>query len=199
MQWYSDTSEFSSPLNLIPSNTRLRLRAVILFKNPGDFVSVAEMNGFNDSHKRTSISQLLNPAISLQSSAYPPPPAIAAGPAQTHNEQQGVPSFQQSYGLRAASWDRQDEGTGRNQDNPPTPSRPYQQMHPPDVYGDQPARPTRSRADDSNGFSVENAGWHPPHEIANLSYGAPVIAPMYSDERTGEWHTYFQPLSIADY
>jgi hypothetical protein len=32
---------------------------------------------------------------------------------------------------------------------------------------------------------VEAGGIWPPHEIANLPYGAPVLTHMYSDERTG--------------
>jgi hypothetical protein len=159
------------------------------------------MNGLNDSHKRTSIniSQLLNPANSQQS--YPTGPTLTSGPPQTHDEQQGLPSFQQPYGLRAASWDRRDDGTERTPDHVPTSSRGYQQsqMNPADVYGDQTSRVARPRVDDSNTFTVDGLGWHPPHEIGNMSYGAPVISPMYSDERTGKFIFFSIHSIITDY
>ena len=37
-----------------------------------------------------------------------------------------------------------------------------------------------------DGSYMEGAVWSAPHEIATLPYGAPVILPMYSDERTGQ-------------
>jgi hypothetical protein len=43
----------------------------------------------------------------------------------------------------------------------------------------------RPRIDGSMNY-MEGGVWPAAHEIAAVPYGAPVISPMYSDERTGE-------------
>lgn len=170
------------------------------------------MNSYPDSHKRTSISQLLNPSplgASHDPPAFPSGQLSApVGPVPSQHEQQGIPPFQPgfnsgaSFHLRAASWDQvPDDATKRKPDNGTTSARQYHHPHlsPADVYGDHAARAARPRMDDSNSFAIEGTVWPPsPHDIANMAYGAPAISPMYSDERTGGWHlaAYFYRLLL---
>jgi hypothetical protein len=148
------------------------------------------MNGLNDSNKRTSISQLLNPA-SRETTSFASRQALTSinsvQPQQQQQPSQYQNSFQNSFHLRAASWDQvHDDPTKRRSDNGTSSSRTYHhpQMNPVDVYGEHPPRP---RLDDPNNFAMDGPVpvWTPAHEIANIAYGAPVIPPMYSDERTG--------------
>jgi lysine-specific demethylase 3 len=152
------------------------------------------INGLNDSHKRTSISQLLNPA-SRESSSFAPDqhnnlPSI--GSAQPHHDQQGSPyqgafNHASSFHLRAASWDQvHDDPNKRRPDNGAVTARPYHQPHmDPLFFGEHASRAPRPRPGDPNNFGLDGAVWAPSHEIVNIAYGAPVIPAMYSDERTG--------------
>jgi lysine-specific demethylase 3 len=156
------------------------------------------MNNLADSHKRTSISQLLNPlAVHDPSAAFSPDqlPNLSTpiGPNHVQRDQQGVPSFHpsfangSSFNLRAANWELPQEATKQKPGNGTT-ARQYQpQMNSSAVFGDQHApRMIRPRMDDSNNFAIAGQVWPPQQDIANMPYGAPVISPMYSDERTGE-------------
>ena len=149
------------------------------------------INGLNDSHKRTSISQLLNPA-SREPSSFPPGQLQGLPPSQSQHDQQGAPyqgafNHASSFHLRAASWDQvQDDPSKRRLDNGVNTVRAYHHPHmDPVFYGEHPSRPHRPRPGEPNNFGMDGAVWAPPHEIAHMAYGAPVIPPMYSDERTG--------------
>lgn len=157
------------------------------------------MNGMHDSHKRTSISQLLNP--SSDSSAYshaPHLPTLAAAP--------GVPTYQHpqlphhahypphpdsasSFHLRAASWGPANDdqsGAKRRPDAAPAP-RPYL-MHPhmyAELNSDMQSRQPRPRIDEHTPYAMAPSPWpHSPPEMSNVHYASPVLAPMYSEERT---------------
>ncbi|KAH7916108.1 hypothetical protein BJ138DRAFT_996348 [Hygrophoropsis aurantiaca] len=157
------------------------------------------MNGLHDSHKRTSISQLLNPS-SDSSSSYSnavqlPSLSAPAGLSQYHNPQNnsqggyGQPiEAGSSFHLRAASWDQVNEDQSavkRRLENGP-PGRSYQ-MHPQmysDVNAEMNSRQTRIRMEEPGSFGMAGSSWPAQPEVSNVSYGSPVMAPMYSDERT---------------
>lgn len=159
------------------------------------------MNGMHDTHKRTSISQLLNP--SSDSSAYshaPHLPSLAAAP--------GVPTYQHpqhphhphypphpdsasSFHLRAANWGPANDdqsGARRRPDAPPAPPRPYP-MHPhmyPELNGDMQSRQPRPRIDEHTPYAMAPSPWpHSQPDMSHVHYASPVLAPMYSEERTG--------------
>ena len=151
------------------------------------------MNGMHDSHKRTSISQLLNP--SSDSSAFSHPPHLASPP--------GVPTYQHpqhhypqhpdpasSFHLRAASWGPANDdqsGAKRRPDAGPAPARPYPMQHMyPELNGDMQSRQTRPRIDEHTAYAMAANQWpHSQPEMSNVHYASSVVAPMYSEERTG--------------
>ncbi|EGO01531.1 hypothetical protein SERLA73DRAFT_166071 [Serpula lacrymans var. lacrymans S7.3] len=158
------------------------------------------MNGMHDSHKRTSISQLLNPlGTSHESSSYSPSvqlPSISSTTALSpyqHSHQAPQGAFNapvesgSSFHLRAASWDHVTDDQGipkRKGDNVGATARSYHM--PPHSYadvGDHGPRQVRSRMDDSGNYAMASSGWPPP-DTSNMSYGPSMVAPMYSDERT---------------
>ncbi|KAH7930065.1 Clavaminate synthase-like protein [Leucogyrophana mollusca] len=158
------------------------------------------MNGLHDSHKRTSISQLLNPSSDSSSSyshaAQLPSLSSPAGLSQYHNPQNnpqggyGQPiEAGSSFHLRAASWDHVSEDQSaakRRIDNGVAAGRSYP-MPPqiyPDVNGDMAARQARARMEEPGNFGMAGSAWPSHPEASNVSYGPPVVAPMYSDERT---------------
>ncbi|KAG6336334.1 hypothetical protein ID866_2759 [Astraeus odoratus] len=157
------------------------------------------MNGMHDSHKRTSISQLLNP--SSDSSAYshsPHLPSLSSPPGVSpyqhtqhphHSPYPHHPDTASSFHLRAASWgpvNDDQSGAKRRADAGPPPARPYP-MQPhmyPEMNGDMQARQVRPRMDEQGPYPIPGNPWpHPQPEMANIHYGA-VVTPMYSDERT---------------
>jgi hypothetical protein len=172
------------------------------------FSDLLDMNALPDSHRRTSISQLLNPLSNLPDQ---PPFALpqnsslsgAVGPAQLQQDQQpGQPPFPgATFNLRAASWDHVQEDNNPNKrkpENGTSPSRVYHSspMNPTDGFGDHGTRATRSRVDEGGNY-VENGMLYPSHEIASIPYGTTAIAPMYSDERTGMGSTFASHLRFC--
>jgi lysine-specific demethylase 3 len=155
------------------------------------FLSVLQMNinGLNDSHKRTDISQLLNPASREAAPSFSPGELSSLGPPQAHHDQQGSPyhgafGHPSSFHLRAASWEIQEDANKRRQDN--NPARAYQHHQMEQVfYPDPTSRAARPRPGDPNNFAMDGAMWGPAHDMTNMSYNAPQLMPMYSEERTG--------------
>ena len=146
------------------------------------------MNSLQDPSKKTSINSLLNPEASSAaafnqfsnlSPGLVPNQASAHGPQmETFN---GTLQNGSSFHLRAADWSDK-----RKVENGATGvQRHYQQpvMDSQEVYTEaQPSRMVRPPTDDPNGTypSMGDEVWQSP-----MPYGAPVIAPLYSDERTG--------------
>lgn len=162
-------------------------------------LSVA-MNTMQDSHKRTSISQLLNP--SSDSSVYshaPHLPSPVAVSQYQHPPHQPQGSYGQSiesgstFHLREASWEPSEDRSApkRRIDNGPGPGRPYQLPPHPHMHGepngDMVPRQGRSRMDEAGNYGMPTNSWPSQADMSNPSYGSSVVAPMYSDERTGEY------------
>lgn len=163
---------------------------------------VSAMNGMHDNHKRTSISQLLNP--SSDSSAYshaPHLPSLSSGPGVPpyqhpqhphHAQYPQHPGTASSFHLRAASWgpvnDDQSGTKRRPETGLPLPARPYPMqphMYPEMNGGDMQSRQVRPRMEDSGPYPMSGNPWpHPQPEMSNVHYGPPAVTPMYSDERT---------------
>lgn len=154
------------------------------------------MNSLNDPSKKTSINSLLNPQdASVAFPAQPPhlTASLAPNPGHPHN-QQGVPvyapySANASFNLRAASWDMSEDAAKRKPENGATAQRHYHHpsMNSAEAYTEHPGtRLVRPRLDESNNYPIDNQVWPAQPDIANMPYGAPVMAPMYSDERTGK-------------
>ena len=150
------------------------------------------MNGMHD--KRTSISQLLNP--SSDSSAYPHPTHLTSSAVSQYQHPPHAPYPQQpdsgsSFHLRAANWEPvNDDPTApkrRPEAGPPT-GRSYPM--PPQVYadlnGDMSQRQPRQRMDEHANFAMPTGPWPQQPDVASVPYGSPIVAPMYSDERTCE-------------
>lgn len=149
----------------------------------------------NDVHKRTSISQLLNPLANSGSRTEPPispsrlPALVSAGPSSP--SQDGTSQNEQlldasnpgsSFQLRSASWDPLRQ-TLKRPDGPEA-NRPYHFHSFTEGFA---ADPRAARPRDGTGNSNGSSGvWPAPHEMPNMGYGTPVLAPLYSDERTGE-------------
>jgi lysine-specific demethylase 3 len=140
------------------------------------------MNALQDLSKKTSINSLLNPQ---EASAFPA--SVGANPG--HHDNQGViyaTSFSNasSFHLRAASWDSVNE-TKRRAENG---ANGHHHLHPhqlTETYSDSRApRMPRSRMGDIQPFPIEGPVWQPQQDVANMSYGASVVPPLYSAERT---------------
>ncbi|KAG2053447.1 hypothetical protein BDR06DRAFT_457441 [Suillus hirtellus] len=155
------------------------------------------MNTMHDSHKRTSISQLLNPSSdsSVYSHATHLPSPVAVSQYQ-HPPHQQQPNYNQpidstsSFHLRAASWEPSDDPSvpKRRIDNGPPLARPYplpphHHMHT-EPNGDMVPRQGRSRMDDPANYAMPPNSWPSQADMSNPPYGSPIVAPMYSDERT---------------
>lgn len=170
----------------------------IISMKPTDYPTSFNMNAaMNDSHKRTSISQLLNPlgAVSQQEPMSSPPrisaipSSIPSAPSQNGQDMQQGGSPGSSFQLRSASWE---QGRGGGDDQSPSmptdgPEMPRSYHYTPfqEVF-DADSRPSRPRDGPSN-FTQANGSWPSGLEVSNMLYGPSVIAPMYSDERTGEF------------
>lgn len=153
--------------------------------------SFIAMNSIQDPSKKTSINSLLNPEAS--SAAYTS--SIAASLNQApHGQQLDVyeTSFVNgsSFHLRAADWTMADDASKRKGEAGST--RLYQHMTPQEAYAGSSSvhapRMGRTRVDGGAHYTLEGGqpAWHPQQNPANMPYGAPVVAPLYSDERTGE-------------
>lgn len=157
---------------------------------------LSAMNTINDPTKRTSINSLLNPqdasAFPAQLPILPVSVGTNQGPPHDHN---GVPVYgpsfsnASSFNLRAANWDMSDDATKRKAaENGATAQRQYSHPHMTsgDVYEHHTPRLVRPRMEgDSNGYPIDGSQmWTPQQDVANMPYGTPVIAPLYSDERT---------------
>lgn len=161
--------------------------------------SCPAMNGMHD--KRTSISQLLNP--SSDSSAYPHPthlPSLSSPPGVSqyqhpqhppHGPYPQQPESGSSFHLRAASWEPVNDDPNapkRRLDAGPPTGRSYPM--PPHMYaemnGDMSQRQPRPRIDEHGNFAMPTGPWPPQPDVSGVPYGSSIVAPMYSDERTGE-------------
>ncbi|KAI6046475.1 hypothetical protein EDC04DRAFT_2627847 [Pisolithus marmoratus] len=157
------------------------------------------MNGMHDNHKRTSISQLLNP--SSDSSAYsqaPHLPSLSSGPGVPpyqhpqhphHAQYPQHPANASSFNLRAASWgpvNDDQSGTKRRPETGFSPARPYPMQPPmyPDMNGDVQSRQVRPRMEDGPYPMPGNPWPHPHPDMSNVHYGSPAV---YSDERTDQF------------
>ncbi len=168
------------------------------------------MNGLHDNpHKRTSITELLNPVASSPSGSLDaqygsnqlnglPSPSYGPSPHQQHMV--APPSFHPSLGapgssfsLRAASWDQASNenqlGSQRRQDTEPSscrygsPASHQVNSHP--VYPEHYQRP-RAVDEPSPNYSMDVSPWSPnSHEQSpTSSYNAAMVSPIYSDELT---------------
>ena len=164
----------------------------------------AAMNGMHD--KRTSISQLLNP--SSDSSAYPHPahlpplPSSPGVPQYQHSPHPPHPPYPQqpdsasSFHLRAASWEpvNDDPNAPKRRPDPGTPTARSYPM-PPQMYaemnGDMSQRQQRPRMDEHGNFVMPPGPWPQQPDVSSVPYGSPIVAPMYSDERTCEQESIF--------
>jgi [histone H3]-dimethyl-L-lysine9 demethylase len=141
----------------------------------------------NDIHRRTSISQLLNPLANTSHEESPSSPSRAPGipsalPQNGHHDHQDGSAPGASFQLRSASWEL---GQGPKRTDGPDPSRPYHYSPFSNEYTSD-ARAARPRdGGNISGPSGPSGAWPAPHEVSNMPYGTPVLAPMYSDERTG--------------
>ena len=185
------------------------------------------MNGLHDHHhKRTSITDLLNPSpVPSNAPSSSLDPALAGpfddltlpafGTAPAHHDVQQVPYHPMalqvdgpgsSFSLRAANWEQAENQhlTGRPPDDDPTAvaaaaacryntNNNSNQSHPPPpvhhspVYPDQYHQQQRPRSVDvpaNYGIDVHN--W-PPSSHDPVQYAAPVLSPIYQDERTGNY------------
>ncbi|OAX39131.1 Clavaminate synthase-like protein [Rhizopogon vinicolor AM-OR11-026] len=155
------------------------------------------MNTIQDSHKRTSISQLLNP--SSDSSVYshaPHLPSPVAVSQYQHAQHQSQANYNQpiesesTFHLREASWEPSEDRSApkRRVDNVPGPGRPYQLPPHPHMHaepnGDMVHRQGRSRMDEPGNYGMPPNSWPSQADMSNPPYGSSVVAPMYSDERT---------------
>lgn len=164
--------------------------------------------------KRTSINELLNPvangpaAAADLDDAYAPPQLAGlpsppyAAPPHAQRVQHGVSPYSinpsgTSFSLRAASWDHAHESElARRDDGEPSSSCRYaapapshahpahaaHQPPPHPLYAEQYQRP-RPVGEHAN-YGIDVQPWTPvQHDHA--PYGAHVLTPMYSDERTG--------------
>ncbi|KAF9224367.1 Clavaminate synthase-like protein [Gyrodon lividus] len=154
------------------------------------------MNSMHDSHKRTSISQLLNP--SSDSSGYSHLPSLSSSPgvSQYQHPQHPPngpypqqPESGSSFHLRAANWEPVNDDQAapkRRPDAGPTVARSYPM--PPHMYaemnGDVPPRQQRQRMDEHGNYPIPAGAWSAQPEVSTVPYGSSVVAPMYSDERT---------------
>jgi [histone H3]-dimethyl-L-lysine9 demethylase len=146
------------------------------------------MNSIQDPSKKASINSLLNPEASSaaafhQISNLTP---LTQNQAPAHGSQMDpyAGSFVNgsSFHLRAADW-----GDKRKVENGTTGAQRHYQ-HPaidsPEVYAEgQPPRLGRPPPDEGHSAysSMGDEVWPP-----SMPYGAPVIPPLYSDERTGQ-------------
>lgn len=154
--------------------------------------SFVAMNSMQDPSKKTSITSLLNPEAS--SGAFTSSLAASLNQAP-HGQQLDVygTSFVNgsSFNLRAADWNMADDISKRKGE---TGARIYQHMTAQEPYVGSSSAHTprigRARVEEGPHYAMEGgqAAWHPPQlqNPANMPYGAPVVAPLYSDERTGE-------------
>lgn len=142
------------------------------------------MNALHDLSKKTSINSLLNPQ---EASAFPA--SVGANPGQPHDNQGVIyaTSFSNgsSFHLRAASWDSANEAKRKaeNSTNGHRHLHPHQHIPSAEMYSDSHApRIVRDRMDDIQSYAIEGQVWQP--DVANIPYGASVVPPMYSAERT---------------
>lgn len=163
------------------------------------------MNSLHDhNHKRTSITELLNPIAATPASSIdsytnstqlPSLHAQYLSSSQSHhNSQPSAYAPQQigsgsSFSLRAASWDHgtKDDLAVRRPESDPSACRYTStvQSHP--LYPEPVTRVPRPMDEQPN-YGIEVGLWPPSHDTTNVSYapGPQMIAPVYSEERTGK-------------
>jgi lysine-specific demethylase 3 len=149
------------------------------------------MNSIHDPSKKTSINSLLNPeassAAAFSNHISNLAPALSPNHVPQHAPQMDpyTGSFVNgaSFHLRAADWSDK-----RKVENGATSAQRHYQQPPIDsseVYAEaQHPRMARQPVDEPGNTytSMADEVWQPP-----MHYGAPVIAPLYSDERTGQY------------
>ncbi|KAA1466060.1 hypothetical protein DENSPDRAFT_862224 [Dentipellis sp. KUC8613] len=164
------------------------------------------MNGLHDphNHKRTSITELLNPVAAA--SADPNLPAsshLANLPNYANSPQFQDPQMPQqmpmhgrtssgSFKLSAASWGQSNEEEQALQRKQQEQQYAYPRGYAstpgvlaPGIYPDHPSRVQRPREDTNGALPLDPSFWPSPSaNESNLSYNSPSVAPTYSDERT---------------
>jgi hypothetical protein len=154
--------------------------------------SIVAMNSVQDPSKKTSITSLLNPEASSVAFTSSIPASLNPNQVSPHVPQIDVygTSFANgsSFNLRAADWNMADDASKHSAENG---ARLYQHIRH-DAYIESssthpPRMAARSRVDEPSHYTMagSQAIWHPPQDPASMPYGAPVVAPLYSDERTG--------------
>jgi len=143
------------------------------------------MNSITDPSKKTSINSLLNPEASSTSFSVSVASANQPQAPHHHHPDQYSPAFANngsSFHLRAADWSISDDPAKRKLEN----GGRYHYQHSPDsspIYAAQTAPRIHKTRDDL--YGMEGQVWQSHQDMA---YATPVIAPMYSDERTGSSH-----------
>lgn len=194
----SQLREWASPTRSFPYSSSSSFQVTVLVSTARQHSSA--MNGMHD--KRTSISQLLNPS-SDSSAAFAHPAHLTNLPSSPglsqyqHPQHPPHPPYPQqpdsgaSFHLRAASWEPVNDDPNapkRRPDAGPPTGRSYPM--PPQMYaemtGDMAQRQQRQRMDEHPNFVMPTGPWPPQPDVANVPYGSPIVAPVYSDERTCE-------------
>lgn len=161
------------------------------------------MHALQDPSKKTSINSLLNPQeYPAHLGGLGPSPLVPNHAQSSTHPTYYAPGYEpNSYNLRAASWDMADDPHRRKaavahqvHDHRPyqeeAPNAHVEQHHPSNNYAyHQPPRMARQRADEPQSYGGNGAVWptQQRHDSSNMPYGAPAIAPMYSEERTGSY------------
>ncbi|OCH86213.1 hypothetical protein OBBRIDRAFT_797392 [Obba rivulosa] len=157
------------------------------------------MNGLHDPHvhKRTSITELLNPITSPPSySNHNKLPPISAYIGSSHAQHTSPPGPAYppgpigngpTYSLRAADWN-----SGAKEDGPPrhpgsdSPCRYASSSvssQTTQLYGPDPYSRLQPRIEQASNYGIAGPAWSPSHDAASVSYGVHVVPPTYPDER----------------
>ena len=154
------------------------------------------MNSITDPSKKTSINSLLNPEASSTSFSANVASANQPQPSHPHHHPDPYgPAFANngsSFHLRAADWSISDDPAKRKLEN----GGRYHYQHSPDsspIYPAHTAPRIHKTRDDL--YGMEGQVWQGHQDMA---FAAPVIAPMYSDERTGSSHAFLNKAGGPD-
>ncbi|TBU31981.1 Clavaminate synthase-like protein [Dichomitus squalens] len=164
------------------------------------------MNSMHDPHvhnKRTSINELLNPVSATSSSLGHPYgrqqlPSLSAAlqysqhhhlPPPSQYSQHPPPQINPGpqFSLRAANWEssKDELGPAGRSESDAAPCRYSSSSSAPShpMYADTYPRHARP-VEDTPHYSMEaTQSWSSSHETPSASYGAPMMSPVYSDER----------------
>ncbi|KAI0771994.1 Clavaminate synthase-like protein [Trametes elegans] len=179
------------------------------------------MNNLHDvsaHNKRTSINELLNPVGATSSYPHQQLPSLSAAlqyapNIPSHRHAPPPPQYQQpppqqqppinsgpQFSLRAANWEPAKEELAQAQRRPesdPAACRfnpPSMPQHAP--YADNYSRHARPVGEAPH-YSMEVQTWPSSHETPSAAYGPPMMSPVYSDERAGEFHLHSRSSLLA--